>query len=306
MCADLSESRLSVMKGSFSNIVATKNHKEILRNPEIDAVVVSTPTSTHYKLVKDALKAGKHVLCEKPTCTRPEQVRDLIQLAKEAQRVLMTGHVFLYNAGIQKLKEYLNKKMAGRIYYMNAVRTNLGPFRKDVNAAWDLAAHDISIFNYLLGSVPIEVSAVGGRYLQKDVEDVTFINMTYPKGIVVNVHVSWLDPRKVRQITIVGDKKMLRWDDLDNVGPVKIYDRRVVRDEYYKSFGEFNLLTKEGDIRIPNVKLHEPLKAQAAHFLECIERKKEPLTGGTESLNVVRVLYAAQRSLAKRGSPVKV
>ncbi len=308
MCSDLSEKRLLAMKQVFRGIYATKDYREILKHPKIDAVVISTPTASHYRLVKESLIAGKDVLCEKPLCLREREARELIQIAKRRKRVLMVGHVFLYNGGIQKLRELIQTGQCGKLYYLHSERTNLGPFRHDVNAVWDLAAHDISIFNHLLNALPREVSARGGIYLQtqKHLEDVAFITLIYPSDVLVNIHVSWLDPRKVRQITVVGDKKMVIWDDLDNIGPVKIYNKQVVPKYYYETFGEFNLLAKEGAILIPKVDLAEPLKAQALHFLTCVEKRKTPLSDGPSALKVVKVLSAIQRSLAKRGAPASI
>ena len=305
-CSDLSSERLRAMKETFQGIHATKNYREILTHPRIDAVVVSTPTSTHYRLVKESLLAGKDVLCEKPLCLKANEAKELVALARRKRRILMIGHVFLFNAGIRKLRELIRAGQCGRVYYLHSERTNLGPFRNDVNAVWDLAAHDVSIFNYLLNSMPKEVSARGGKYLQRNLEDVAFISLIYPKDILVNIHVSWLDPRKVRQITVVGDKKMLIWDDLDNVGPVKIYNRQVVQRYFYESFGEFYLLAKEGTITIPKINLYEPLKKQAAHFLECVRKRKRPIAHGESGFEVVRVLLAIQKSLSKKGAPVRL
>lgn len=306
LCADLSAKRLQAMREAFRWIRTTNNYKDILRDSTITAVVISTPTDTHFRIAKEALMARKDVLCEKPLCLKETEVRELIRLAGRKKRILMVGHVFLFNAGIQKLKEAIRDGECGRIYYMHSERTNLGPFRRDVNAVWDLAAHDISIFNYLLNSLPKEVAACGGRYLQQNLEDVAFISLVYPMDVLVNVHVSWLDPRKVRQITVVGDKRMMVWDDLDNVGPVRIYDKQVVPKYFYESFGEFHLLAKEGTITIPKVDLFEPLKAQAKHFIECVDNRKTPVSDAETGLEVVKVLTAVQKSLSKRGAPVPV
>jgi predicted dehydrogenase len=306
MCADLSEKRLRVMKETFRNIRPTRDHREILNHPKIDAVVIATPTATHYRLVKESLLAGKDVLCEKPLCLKVDEARELVRLAKRRKRILMVGHVFLFNPGIRKLKQLVAKGQCGRIYYIHSERTNLGPFRTDVNSVWDLAAHDVSIFNYLLSAMPREVSARGGRYLQKHLEDVAFISLVYPMGILVNIHVSWLDPRKVRQITVVGDKKMVIWDDLDHMGPIKIYNRQVEQHNFYETFGEFYLLAKEGSITIPRVESYEPLKTQDAHFLECVAKRKKPLTDGASALDAVRILCAIEASLARKGVPVPV
>lgn len=306
MCADLNGKRLKAMKETFRNIYPTHDHREILRHPKINAVVISTPTKTHYSLVKESLLAGKDVLCEKPLCTSLSEARVLIKLAKRLRRILMVGHVFLFNPGIRYLHEAIRNHSCGRLYYMHSQRTNLGPFRTDVNAVWDLATHDISIFNYLLKTDPLEVSARGGKFLQKKIEDVAFISLFYPGNVFVNIHVSWLDPRKVRQITVVGDKKMIIWDDLDNVGPIKCYDRKVIPHYYYQTFGEFYLLAKEGNILIPKIDLSEPLKTQDSHFLDCIRSRRQPLTHAQSGLKVVKVLEAIQKSLRRKGQSVRI
>jgi len=304
MCADLSDARLRAMQDSFRDILPTKDYREILGNSAIQAVVIATPTKHHYSIVKESLLSGKDVLCEKPICDNSAEAAELIDLSAKNGRILMVGHVFLFNAGIRKVKQLIDSGECGRLYYMHSERTNLGPFRNDVSSVWDLASHDVAIFNYLLNAMPKEVTACGGKYLQSGLEDVAFISMTYPDDVLVNVHVSWLDPRKVREITVVGDKKMVMWDDLDMTGPVKIYNREVVKEYFYESFGEFHLLAKEGDITIPKVQLCEPLKAQAAHFIDCVLKRSAPMTDGVEAKQVVDVLSAAQKSMKLKGAPV--
>jgi predicted dehydrogenase len=218
----------------------------------------------------------------------------------------MVGQIFLFNNGILKLKEYLNNEEVGQIYYIGAARTNLGPIRQDVNAVYDLASHDIAIFNFLLDAVPLEASAVGQAILQPGIEDLAFISLRYPQQIVARIHVSWLDPRKTREITIVGDKKMLFWDELAAGGPIQIYDKGVVREPYYDDYGQFQLLTREGDITIPRVKLEEPLKNQARDFLASIAQRQVIRSDGNSGLAVVRVLEAIQASLQERGKPMAV
>ncbi len=306
ICCDLNSARLQVMAESFRGVRLTKDYREVLRHPNVDAIVIATPAVTHYRLVKECLLAGKDVLCEKPLCMSAPEAKELVRLASTHRRVLMVGHVFVFNSGIRKLRQLIEKGQCGRLYYLHSERTNLGPFRNDVSAVWDLACHDVYIFNYLLAKIPKEVSARGGRYLQSKIEDVAFISLIYPGDILVNIHVSWLDPRKVRQITVVGDKKMVIWDDLDNVGPVKIYNRQVVQRYYYETFGEFALLAKEGNITIPKVELYEPLKAQDAHFLASISKRQKPLTDGKTAFDTIRTLTAIQNSLRKKGSSVRV
>lgn len=306
MCADVDEGRLAAVKRSFPDIQTTTDYRQLLASPDVDAVCIAAPTNTHYQLAKAALSAGKHVLCEKPLSLEPDESRELDALAKKAKRVLMVGHVFVFNNGIVKLKEYIDAGELGKVQYAHAIRTNLGPFRYDVNALWDLAPHDISIFNYLFDAAPENVSARGQKYLGDKLEDVAFATLSYPHRRMANIHVSWLDPKKVRQITIVGDKKMAVWDDLDNVGPIKIYDKHVERTaHYYESYGEFQLLSREGSITIPNIGFSEPLKEQAKYFIECVEKGCEPSRADAQKgFDVVRTLRAIQQSMEAQGAPV--
>jgi predicted dehydrogenase len=304
--ADPDKRRLQELKKTYPTVHFSEDYRDVVRNKSIDAIVIATPTSLHTKIARAALEAGKHVLVEKPLCTSASEGDSLVRLARKNRRVLMVGQVFLFNNGILKLKELLDFGDLGKIYYIGSTRTNLGPIRQDVNAVFDLASHDISIFNFLLGSRPSEVSAVGQAFLQEGVEDLAFISMRYPNKVIGRIHVSWLDPRKVREITIVGDRKMVTWDDLAIVGPVQIYDKGVIREPYYEDYGHFHLLAREGDVVIPRVKQEEPLKNQSRHFLAAIERGKIEISNGEDGLNVVRVLEAVQESLAKGGAPVKV
>ncbi|MCS7080598.1 MAG: Gfo/Idh/MocA family oxidoreductase [Chloracidobacterium sp.] len=304
--ADVSRSNLERVGRAYPGLALFDDYRRMLAETDVHAVVVSTPTSTHYAIVRDALLADKHVLVEKPLCRTSEEGEELVALAAERKRLLMVGQVFLFNRGILKLKEYLQFGDLGRIYTMVSTRTNLGPIRKDVNAVYDLASHDIAIFDFLTGHTPLEVSASGAAYLQPGIEDLAFITLRYPNDLLAHVHVSWLNPRKVREITIVGDKKMLVWDDLATVGPIYIYDKGVVREPYYEDYGQFQLLAREGDISIPRVQLEEPLKAQARYFLDSLRRGSVTVSDGKSGLAVVRTLEAIQASLAQRGAPVNV
>jgi len=307
-CSDLDEKRLSAVKAQYPAIQTTKNYKEIFASPEIHAVCIATPTATHVDLVKQALQAGKHVLCEKPLSLKAEECLELKKLAEQKGKVLAIGHIFLFNEGIRRLKEYITSRELGNVYYAHSERTNLGPFRYDVNALWDLAPHDLAIFNYLFNRAPVSVSARGQKCLKTSLEDIAFATLEYAENILVNIHVSWIDPRKVRQITIVGDQKMVVWDDLDNLGPVKLYDKHVEKTEvFYQTYGEFQLLSKEGSITIPKVSVQEPLKAQNQYFIDCIEKNNSPeLIDAQRAYDVVRTLEAIQASMNRGGHPVLV
>jgi len=306
MCAYLDDARLKAVKNLFPDIVTTKDYREILQNPKIDAVCIATPTNTHYKFSKEALEHNKHVLCEKPLAMTAEECLKLKDLAEKQRKFLMVGHIFIFNPGIVELRNYIKNGELGKVQYAHSERTNLGPFRYDVNALWDLAPHDVAIFNYLFDSCPVNVSARGQKCLGTSLEDLAFVSLEYPGNILVNIHVSWLDPKKIRQITVVGDKKMVVWDDLNSAGPISLYDKHVERTaNYYESYGEFQLLSKVGSITIPNIAFSEPLKLQAQYFVDCIERQTPPtLVDAHKGYEVVKVLCAVQRSIDQNGMPV--
>ncbi len=309
VAADPVEQSRRRIGSAYPRVETVADYREVLARDDVQAVVVATPTATHNEIVRAALAAGKHVLCEKPLTNRSAEAWELAKLAETRRRVLMVGHVFLFNAGIVYLARAIKQGMTGRPYYVNAVRTNLGPFRYDVNAAWDLASHDIYIMNHLLGQRPVGVSAVGGSYLNPPVEDLVFLMLHYADGLLGHIHVSWLDPKKVRTLTVVGEKKMITWDEFGVPGPIMIHDRSVVRETDYATFGEFQLLAREGDVVVPRVPLGEPLAGQARFFVDkCLGKVPPEDARGSarEGAEVVDVLEAASRSLADRGARIDV
>jgi predicted dehydrogenase len=297
---DSAEPRLALARRQFPGIKTTRDPQSITAADDIDAVVVATPVQSHYPLVRQALEAGKDVLCEKPLALTSAEARALCRIARKRRRILMVGHVFLYNPGTLHLKEAIDRGELGRIYYMDAVRTNLGPVRSDVGVVYDLASHDISIFNFLLGSRPRSVSVVGGAFLQRGIEDIAFLTLTYPKGVICHVHTSWLNPRKVRQLTVVGDRKMAVWDDMNNLEPVRYYDKGVL-PKNYSSFGEFHMILRDGAITTPKIKLFEPLLRQDQAFVDCLRSRRSPAASGGFGSDIVRVLEAARKSLSRGG-----
>jgi predicted dehydrogenase len=307
---DRDAARLDEVHARFPDAQTAGDPEQALRDPSVDAVVVATPTSTHYALAKEALERRKHVLVEKPLTTQVKQGLGLLELAARQRLILMVGHVFVYNPAIRKVKEYLDVGHLGKLYYVSMVRTNLGPIRLDVNAAWDLAAHDLSIVNYLLDSEPLSVSAIGGTWINQGIEDAVFATLRYPQGVLVNLHASWLNPRKARDITVVGERRMLTFDDMNLNEPLRIYDKQVTdactRPTYVDSFASFRASVRKGDITVPKVPLGEPLATQCAHFLECIVSGKQPFTGAPEGIAVVRGLEAMQRSIRARGREEQV
>jgi len=305
-CADMSQRRLDAVREQYEDLQPFDDYRKMLSDTELDAVVVATPTQTHYRIVKDVLTVGKHVLCEKPLCMTASEAEELIALADSKSLILMTGHVFLFNPGIVKLRELLTFRDAGRLYYMRALRTNLGPIREDVNSVYDLASHDVAIFNFLLGEIPEAVSASGGAFLQAGIEDVAFMTLRYPNGILGSIQVSWLDPKKQREIVVVGDRKMIVWDELASPGPILLYDKGVMREPYYDDYGQFHLLAREGDIAIPRVTPEEPLKVQNRYFLQSIRDGNIKMSDGRFALGVVKVLTAISQSMREGGASVPV
>jgi predicted dehydrogenase len=307
---DRDEGRRAQVSERFPAVSLDSDATTAFADPEVDAVVIATPTSTHYPLARLALEHGKHVLVEKPVTTSTIEGEDLCAIAERESRILMVGHVFLYNAAVQRVKEYLEAGDLGQIYYLSMVRTNLGPIRMDVNAAWDLAAHDISIANYWLGTEPISVSATAGNWINPGVEDAVFATLRYPGEIVVNLHASWLHPRKARDITVVGERRMLTVDDLSLTDPIRIYDKRVTDERstpsFIDTFASFRASVRDGDITIPKVALGEPLGAEIEHFLTCVETGEPPLTDGAGGVAVVRALEAITRSMEADGANVIV
>lgn len=304
--ADADANRLAALSLSYRQSRWTTSNDEVLSDPSVDAVVISTPSGTHGELVSRALAAGKHVLVEKPFVLDHEEGERLVVQARSAGLVLMVGHVYEYNPAVEYMRDLIASRSLGDTYYVQSTRTNLGPIREDVNALWDLAPHDISILLYLLGTVPSHVSATGATFFNNGRHDVVFASLTFPRGALGHIHVSWLDPRKVREITVVGSARMLLFDDLNPLEPIRVYDRGLSEVPSYSSFGEFQLVPRFGDITIPRIAMAEPLRAQCEHFLSCVEGKARPRSSGEDGVRVVRVLSALQRSLEAGGATVQV
>jgi predicted dehydrogenase len=301
-CADPSRDRLERLALRYPGLRAFTDYRELLMDETIDAVVVATPTDTHAEITRAALRAGKHVLVEKPICSTSEEAMELARLAEATGRILMVGHVFLFNNGIEKLREIMSAGSLGRIHYLDAVRTNLGPIRGDVNALYDLATHDISILNHLLDATPNQVSAVGRCISQETIEDVCFATLHYPDGTLGQIHVSWMNPRKVRTLTVVGERKMAHWDDLNPSEPVRVYDKGLEEMPHYDSFGEFKYLLRSGDVHLPSVRQTEPLVNQGQAFLDWALTGRPNRSDARYGAEVVKVLEAAMRSMSRGGA----
>jgi predicted dehydrogenase len=305
LVVDRDSVRLKQVRARFPGVAVSQEAADAFADPAIDALVIATPTSSHHELCKAALEAGKHVLVEKPITTQSAAADELVALAERRERVLMVGHVFIFNLAVQRVRGYIDAGDLGGIYYLSMVRTNLGPIRADVNAAWDLMSHDISIANYWLSAEPETASAIGGTWINTGREDAVFATLRYPSGVLVNVHASWLNPRKSRDITVAGDKRMLTFDDMNIMEPLRIYDRRVsdraTVPDVVDTFASFRASIREGEITIPKVSTGEPLRNECEHFLDCIRTGKRPIVGGTEGAAVVRALEAIDRSMRDHG-----
>jgi predicted dehydrogenase len=303
---DARPEQLSRYGALYPNARTTTDYDAVLADEGVDAVVLATPAPTHHPLASAALRAGKHVLVEKPLATSVADCEDLIQLAAAGGRTLMVGHVFIYNAAVRKVREYIDSGELGEIRYLYSQRLNLGQVRRDANALWNFAPHDLSIMGYWLRAEPIDVVARGYDYLQPGIEDVVFMTLDYPGGIGANVHISWLDPLKVRRMTVVGSEKMVVYDDVSTDARVMLYDKGVTRRGpdgaepslgRFESFAEFQLLIRAGDVLIPQIEFSEPLRVETQHFVDCIVSGATPETDGQDGLRVVRALEMAQRSM---------
>ncbi len=306
VCADISERRLQHMKGLYPSIAVTIDYMDIVKDPKIDAIVVSTPVSSHFEVAKAALDAGKHVFVEKPLTRTVEEGVTLVELAEKKKQTLMVGHTFVFTAAVNKIKELIDSGELGDIYYISTSRVNLGIFQDDINVVWDLAPHDISIMNYILNSRPESVTAIGHSYIRPGIEDVAFVTMRYPGNKLTNIHVSWLNPSKIRKTTVVGSKKMLVYDDVSSLEKIRIYDKGVTVQPHYDTFGEFQLSYRYGDISIPRLDDAEPLKTECQHFIDCIEGGECSKSSGRDGLEVLLALDAADRSIKKNGMEVRI
>ena len=298
--------RLSQVSERFPNVYGTDDANEIIDKKLIDAVVIVTPTSTHYSLAKKALEQGIHAFVEKPLTKTTKECQELINISNAHKTVLQVGHVFLYNSAVMKLKDLVDKNVLGNISYISSDRLNLGPIRQDVNALWDLAPHDISIVLNLINSDPVSVNCQGVAHINKKIHDVCSLGITFENGSMALIRVSWLDPNKTRRMTVVGDKQMAVYDDIDPMEKIKVFDKGVETEYYTDTFGEFQINCRYGDTFSPRIAEIEPLKAECEHFIDCIKDGKKSKTDGENGLEVVRILEAADKSLENSGGMIKL
>ena len=304
--ADLSKDRRSYVETNFPKTKTTAYWEDLLNDPEIEAIVIATGASSHYWQVKTALQANKHILVEKPLAMTTQEANELLTIATEKQRVLMVGHTFLYNAAVRYVKQLLDQDEIGKMYYIYGKRLNLGQVRSDINAWWNLAPHDISILLYLMnGELPVSITAQGVDYIQPGIEDVVFATLTWKNKVTANLQVSWLDPGKIRQMTLVGSRKMVVYDDVSD-DKIKIFDKGVDRipkageSMDYDNFNNYQLFHRSGDVILPRINFQEPLKIETKHFLDCITYGESPLTGPQHAMDVVAILEAGQHALKQQ------
>ena len=303
---DLRPERLNQLTNRYPSIKTCTETQELLHDPQIDAVAIATPVSTHFDLALAALRAGKHVLVEKPLAANSEQALQLIEEAAALKRVLMVDHTFVYTGAVRKIRELITDNQLGEIYYYDAVRVNLGLFQHDVNVIWDLAIHDLSIMDYVLPSRAVAVSATGISNIPGQPENVAYITLFFGNPQIAHVHVNWLTPVKVRHTLIGGSDKMILYDDLEPSEKVKVYDKGVRVSQSPEDVYEMLVSYRSGDMWAPRLEATEALHTEALHFIDCIENGKQPETDGQAGLRLVRIVEAAERSLRARGELVEI
>ncbi|HXB60022.1 MAG TPA: Gfo/Idh/MocA family oxidoreductase [Candidatus Acidoferrales bacterium] len=306
MMSDLNEQRLGHLKSLYPEIEGVTDYRHLLNGSGLDAVVIATPVKSHYPLAKACLSAGKHTFIEKPMALSSAECEELIEIAKRKGLVLMVGHTFLYSPAVRKIKEIVDHGDIGEIRYVCARRLNLGLFQKDINVAWDLAPHDISIALHIMGEMPLSVNCRGSAHVTPGIEDVTTMCLTFPKQRTAIIHSSWLDPRKVREMTIVGSRRMIVYDDVAPLEKIRIFDARVERPPHYDTFAEFHYAYHYGDVYAPYIKQEEPLKTEMQHYLDCIRNGTKPMTDGVQGLDLVRILEASSESLQRSGAAINI
>jgi len=305
MC-DLNQARLAHLTQLYPEVSTETSFDRLVGRPDLNAIAIATSVRTHYPMAKACLLAGKHVLIEKPMAASAAECEELIALAARQGVVLMVGHTFLYSEPVRKIKEIVDNHDIGELRYISARRLNLGLFQKDINVAWDLAPHDISIILHIMQEVPFSVNCRGGAHITHGIEDVTSMSLHFSKERSAIIHSSWHDPRKVREMTIVGSKRMIVYDDIAGAEKIKIHDVRVECPPHYDTFAAFHYAYHYGDTYSPYLKQDEPLKTECQHFLECIKHSRRPLTSGESGLEVVRILEASSASLKNDGAPINL
>lgn len=293
MVADMDARRLAALQGSQSGLETTTQIQELMRS-NVDGIAIATPVRTHYQLAREALLHGKHVLVEKPLTASVEEAEELVALAAERQRVLMVGHTFEYSPAVNELRKLIRDGDLGKIYCVEAERVNLGLFRNDINVIWDLAPHDISILLYLFGKAPTQIKVQAHAHIQRRIHDVAHLDLGYDDGMNAHIHVSWLHPCKIRRVTVIGDARMVVYDDTNPAETIKVYNKGATVD------ADPVVSYRYGEITIPHIDWIEPLRLECEDFVSAIRTGNQPRANGQVGLEVVRVLAAAQKALEQQ------
>ena len=302
--SDLDAAKLELVQRRFPAVGVTTNYRELLDDPNTDAIAIATPVHTHYEIALEALRAGKHVWLEKPMTETSVQARRLVEEAERQKRVLLVDHTFLYTGSVMKMSELIHSGEVGRIYYYDSTRVNLGLFQRDVSVISDLAVHDFSILDYLLAEHPVAVSASGTNHFPETPENLAYVTLFYDSGTIAHANVSWLAPVKVRQILLGGSKKMIIYDDLDPSEKIKVYDKGVDFTDDPKKIEQMRVGYRTGDMWAPQLEVTEALRVECAHFVDCINTHKVPRSDGKLGLRVVEIIEAANRSMRNKGETV--
>lgn len=306
--SDLREDRLALLNNRYPTVKTTRDFRELIEDPSIDAVAIATPVSTHYDLALKALQEGKHVLVEKPLASDTTQVQHLMDVAQKRNLVLMVDHTFVYTGSVRKIRELVETGGLGEIYYYDSVRVNLGLFQHDVNVLWDLAVHDLSIMDYVLPFRPCAVSATGLNHVPGGTENIAYLTLFFEGNLIAHIHANWLAPVKLRRTLIGASRKMIVYDDLDQAEKIKVYDKGITLNNHQNPEKLYQMLVgyRTGDMLAPQIDGTEALRREIDHFLHCIRQHEEPITGGSAGLRVVEILQAASQSMAQRGRPVEL
>ncbi len=303
---DTDKKRLSYLANLYPEIKTTTNFNDLIGDDEIDAIAIATPVFLHFELAKKSLSAKKHTFIEKPMASSVKECEELIQIADKNKTTLMIGHTFVYTSAVRKIKEIVHNGKIGEIFYISSRRLNLGLFQKDINVAWDLAPHDISIILFMMDESPVAVNCQGKSHVNTGIEDVTNISLDFSNGGFATIHSSWLDPNKIREMIIVGSKKMIVYDDNQPLEKIKVYDKRVEVPPHYDTYAEFHYSYHYGDMYSPYLKQDEPLKVECQHFLDCIKTGSKPDSSGLDGLKVVQILEASSESLKRGGTRIEI
>jgi predicted dehydrogenase len=302
---DLDLESLNKIKLRYPSVITTRNYRDLLHDKDLQVIAVATPVHTHYKLASEILNAGKHLLIEKPLAASVKEAEKLVNLAQKKNLMLFIDHTFIYTGAVRKMKDFISSGELGNLFYFDSVRVNLGLFQSDVNVVWDLAAHDVSIMDHIIPDQPKNVVAMGGSHTDNGIEDIAYVTVKFGGDLMANFHVNWMSPVKIRKIIIGGSKKMIVFDDLDPAEKIKIYDKGIVfakadRELIYQNIIQYRI----GDMYAPKIDQTEALKVLVTHLVDCIKKKKKPITDGESGLRVVRILEAADKSLKKGGIKV--